>query len=670
MKRTYFSYVVLSLVLFYSITGYTADSNGAFITPSTFYFFTDKDFRQFQEFRGVRKGFEAGIDQLEFSKMIGKNLELNFDGHAYIHNNDYNILIDLKNSSDPSKFKLKTGFQSFNRYYDPTGGYYAGAATPSYDLAEKLVLFDGKYFIETEFPVCGLQTLAKGTWHRKEGKISELTWGSGTQASGRKYAPSFSKIDENVIEAELSFKKEIKNGDLTLGQHFIYLDDEPVREEMNQNTANTHIIQTIDGDSFNYSAHLSLFKALSERTITTLSYYMGFGNTTEKENLETFNNTTGARIGGGGTTKNIFNAEATNNTQKHILNAHLYREPLKNLSMNVRLNTFYKERYSDSIYPRDTTNPPDLIENERTTVNVSHSGYGLGEQLSFHYKGFNRWTPYLKLESEQNFLRLAEDSINPTTAADQFTRITDQQLSKSIGAFGFSSYLWNWFKLSAEYNLIHDRDDYKDIEETPSSTGTEKSGFVDDMARVSSAVKANLSMALTSWLQTGLRYQWKRTRFEMGAQNQGSTSGHQFIRQYTAFFSILPHSDFSLVQTFSLNDSDISTLAREAASATMPTHHGDYSSTLTSLEYSLSSALHLSLQYDLSWSDNFVNFAATGLPLGVKDRYQNFLFDVAWKLKSVTVTSSYGFGLYGTANKGHIDDYNYQVAMIQVKAML
>jgi len=79
------------------------DPKEAFVTPFAAYFSTDKDFKQFQEFRGTKKGFEVGIDQLEFSKMLGKNLELTFDGHALIRNNDYNILMDLKNSSDPSK---------------------------------------------------------------------------------------------------------------------------------------------------------------------------------------------------------------------------------------------------------------------------------------------------------------------------------------------------------------------------------------------------------------------------------------------------------------------------------------------------------------------------------------------------------------------------------------
>src|SRR3989338_6034184 len=104
MKRIYFFYVVLSLVLLCSVLGNTLDSRERFATPSIFNFFTDRDARQFREFRGVREDFEAGIDQLEFSKMIGKNLELNLEGHAYIHNNDYNILLELKNSSDPSKF--------------------------------------------------------------------------------------------------------------------------------------------------------------------------------------------------------------------------------------------------------------------------------------------------------------------------------------------------------------------------------------------------------------------------------------------------------------------------------------------------------------------------------------------------------------------------------------
>ena len=672
MKRIYFFYVVLSLALIQIFPAYTLDSNETWVTPSFFYFFTDKDSHQFREFRGVREDFEAGIDQLEFSKMIGKDLELNFEGHAYVHNNDYNLLLELKNSSDPSKFKLKTGFQSFNRYYDPTGGYFARGTVTNYDLSEKLILFDGKYFIETEFPLFGLQTLAKGSWHHKGGKQSELTWGSGNSTLSRKYVPSFSRIDENVLEAELSFKKEITNGDLTLGQHFIYIDDEPIRKEFNQNGATPRrIVQTIDDDSFHYATHLTLFKALSERTITTLSYYLAFGDTTEKENLETFNNNTGTRIGGGGGTKNIFEAKADNDTQKHILNAHLYRELSKNLSMNVRLNTFYKERYSDGIYPRDTSGTVDFIEDERTTINTEHSGYGLGEHISFRYKGFNRWTPYFRLESEQNFLSLDEDSINPTTPADHFTRVTDQELFKSLGALGFYSYPWNWLKLSAEYNLNHDRDDYKDISESTSVAGTEKSAFVDDITRLAHSVKANVSMALTSWLQAGLRYQWKEIRFAMTPEGGlSATKGFSRAKQYTAVFSILPRADFSLVQMFSFNDLDTYTSARFNNAAHLPRNQGDYKSAVTSLEYSWSPKLHFSFQHDLSWANNFNDFSASGLPLGVDDRYHNLLFEAAWKLKSITIASTFGYGLYRTENKAHIDDYDYHLAMVQVKSSI
>src|SRR3989338_3846245 len=106
MKKLFF--LNLGLILISSSLSLAFDPKEAFVTPSASYFDTNKDFHQFQEFRGVKRGFEAGIDQLEFSKMIGKELELNFDIHALIRNNDYNILLDLKNSSDPSKFKLKT----------------------------------------------------------------------------------------------------------------------------------------------------------------------------------------------------------------------------------------------------------------------------------------------------------------------------------------------------------------------------------------------------------------------------------------------------------------------------------------------------------------------------------------------------------------------------------
>ena len=670
MKKSNFSYNILGLALIMGTSAYSSDDNKASFTPYSSYFFTNKDFHQFQELRGMQRGFEAGIDQFEFSTMLGKTVELNFDGHALFRNNDYNILVDLKNSSDPSTFSLKTGFRSFNRYYDPTGGYYATGSPADYNLSEtdKLTLFDAKYFIETGFKLFSLQTLAKGAWHHKGGKTSELTWGFGSQAANRKYSPSYSRIDEDVYEAELSFKKEIKNGDVTLGQHFIYTDDNPIRKEMDKNTASESVLQTIDGDSFHYAAHLSLFKALSEKTITTLSYYVGLGDTTEKENLETFTSA-GARVGGG-TRKNYFGAQADTDVQRHVLNAHFYRELFKNLSLNLRLNGSYKDRDSFSTYPRDTSSTPDLTIDETATNNTRNYGYGVGEHVSFHYRGLNRVTPYLKLESEQNFFRLNE-ATNSVTAADAFSRITDQNLYKTLGAVGFYSYPRNWVKLSAEYDLIYDFDKYEDINETPSSTGTEKSGFMDDATRASHAVKANASVALTSWLQTGLRYQWKTTRHDMNVQGQGSVRGHLRVHQYTAFFSVLPQSSpFSLVQTLSLNDAETKTPASTASSGTLPVHDADYLSSLTSLEYTWSPKLHVSLQHDFSWTDNFKDFSSTGLPLGAHDSYQNLLFNMSWKLKSMTVTPSYGFGLYRTTNKAHIDDYDYHLAMIQIKYIL
>src|SRR3989338_11242052 len=112
MKKILF--LSVGFIFFQTSLSNAFDPKEVFVTPFAAYFYTDKDSKQFQEFRGTKRGSEAGIDQLEFSKRIGKNLELDFFGHALIRNNDYHILIDLKNSSDPSKFSLKTGFQSFN----------------------------------------------------------------------------------------------------------------------------------------------------------------------------------------------------------------------------------------------------------------------------------------------------------------------------------------------------------------------------------------------------------------------------------------------------------------------------------------------------------------------------------------------------------------------------
>ncbi|MBI2608744.1 MAG: hypothetical protein HYW47_03995, partial [Deltaproteobacteria bacterium] len=567
MKKNYFLYLTLSFILL-NIKAYGEEPLHT-ATPSAFYFFTNKDYYQFQEFRGFKKGFDAGFNQLTFSKIYEKKgLDLNFEGHAFVLNKDINLLLNLKNSNDPSKFNLKTGFKSFNRYFDPTGGYFATSSPTHYDFGDfgqsnKLTLFDGKYFIELGFPIFSLETLVKSSWHRKSGKMSELNWGLGPQGTTKKFSPGFSEIDQDVYEAELIFKKEVKNGDITLGQHFIYMNDDPIRREFDQNTVGKRVVQSQNLNSLHYAAHLTFFKALSEKTLTTLAYYLNLGDTSEKQNLESFNSA-GARIGGG-TTKNFFNATADNFKQKHSLNAHLYREAWNNIYMNLRLNAFYKDRDSDATYPKDTTSPPDFVIDQTTIIDTENLGLGLGEQLSLHYKGFNRLTPYLKLESEQNILKLTEDSITTGVSADTFYRTTAQILLKNIAALGFYSYPKNWLKLSAEYSFSPDIDAYNDTREIPSSVGSEKSAFVDDLRRFSHALKANASLALNSWLQTGLRFNGKRTRFKITTDGQGVSKSSHNTYHYTAFFSVLPRSDFSLVQSFSFNDARTKTPAVSSA---------------------------------------------------------------------------------------------------------
>ena len=123
MNRTW---TTLGMILFTFLLQTSLLAEDKFVLkPRSFYYLVDRDGHKFREDQGWKEGFDSGFESLELEKKMGEDLLLTAEGHALVRNRDFDLLFNLGNPNDKDSFSLNTGFKSFNRYYDTTGGYYA-----------------------------------------------------------------------------------------------------------------------------------------------------------------------------------------------------------------------------------------------------------------------------------------------------------------------------------------------------------------------------------------------------------------------------------------------------------------------------------------------------------------------------------------------------------------
>jgi len=177
------------------------------ITPTARWIGVSGNAQKFREDWGVKEGFTAGYEHFEMSQPIGKEAVLQVDGRALFDQKDYRVALTL---SEPDLGFVRAGYETYRRYFNDTGGYYAPSHQAPLSLDRDLHEDIGKAWFDVGLTLPDWPKLVVGyEYQLKEGNESTLQWGPSSAAAARNIAPAYKQVDESAQIIKLDASHEL-----------------------------------------------------------------------------------------------------------------------------------------------------------------------------------------------------------------------------------------------------------------------------------------------------------------------------------------------------------------------------------------------------------------------------------------------------------------------------
>ncbi len=139
---------------------------------------------------------------------------------------------------------------------------------------------------------------------------------------------------------------------------------------------------------------------------------------------------------------------------------------------------------------------------------------------------------------------------------------------------------------------------------------------------------------------------------------------------FTFDTSVQPRHDILVVGGFSPQYAWIENqVARERpGQGSLPRYQANIFSWFLSLEYLLNERVTFLHSLEYTITDNFEDFTATGLPVGVGYNQLDATFGVDWKLsETVSLRTDYSFFHYTGDDRSELSDYNANLITLKTK---
>src|SRR5438477_4678879 len=183
------------------------------ITPVVQWISVSGNARKFREDWGMKEGFTAGYERFEMRQPVGKEAELRVEGRALFDQQDYRVALTL---SQPDLGFVRAAYETYRKYFNDTGGYYAPANSPPLSLDRDLHVDLGRASFEAGLTLPNWPKLAAGYEYQfKEGNESTLNWGP---VGARNIAPAYKQVEESVQIVKLDASHEL--GGLSIEDNF------------------------------------------------------------------------------------------------------------------------------------------------------------------------------------------------------------------------------------------------------------------------------------------------------------------------------------------------------------------------------------------------------------------------------------------------------------------
>ncbi|PYM14876.1 MAG: hypothetical protein DME18_05620, partial [Verrucomicrobia bacterium] len=160
--------------------------------------------QKFREDWGQKKGFTAGYERFELIEPVGKDTELKVDGRALFPQGDYRVALTL---TRPEVGFVRVGYDTYRKYFNDTGGFYAPDNQPPLSLGRDLHEDFRKAWLDVGLARTDWPKLVVGyEYQSRRGDESTLQWGPVVT---RNIAPAYKQVDESTHILKLDASHEL-----------------------------------------------------------------------------------------------------------------------------------------------------------------------------------------------------------------------------------------------------------------------------------------------------------------------------------------------------------------------------------------------------------------------------------------------------------------------------
>ncbi len=638
------------------------------------YVFVKGDAEKFRALNWSSDGYIGGLKDLSMEYSFPNDTWVSFDGHVIQGENDIGGDL-LLNKEDFGA--LRVDYNTYRKYYDGTGGYFHQFATLYANELENELHMDMKHVVVSFSPMMESlhDMVLKYEHHGKEGTKSRLTWTAVKEGSTtRNIGPVPQEVSETTDTISLEGKTSVAGFNVTGKQMFETVGISSFRLEKNLSTTSTAGDKKIRKHYQDPTADAMATMFMGEKWFNDDKSFMSMAyrfHKMDNDELENIIETNAAYVPTNfSSSKTRVNASAENELLAHTVLGHYMTNLSPAFSVSAKLKSEYINRDGTSTYPYDASpssaggSAPDGIIEAIDYSESRNKALNWGQTVGFRYTGIPKVSFYGDFEVGETKNNIKEQQHNISRVL-QWERETDTSITKTIWTMGGRVVPVRSFNMTTQIRRRVEDNDYEDEADT---AGAINSAFVDGLKLTSNEASTRLAWIPFEFIQAGFRYQLLDNDYTTRVQNQSALDSDMLSHIFTYDLIWTPFERLFLNVSYSMQDAKTTTPAGSQRSPQTPGFNADVNSVLMAANYAACETLNYNASMTYSWSDNFDNFASSGLPLGVTNSHYDIELGLQWKpkKKSVTLEPHYAYYSYDAGSVADYGDYSAHVAWLDL----
>ncbi len=658
----------------------TSDTwNDGEVTPSILAVSLTGDKEKFEEDRWVSRNVTGGVSDFSALKEDKNGDYVDLEGKGLAGSNDYYFNGTFKREGLGT---INFEFKQFRKYYDGTGGFYsrfnptAASPTAYFNTDRDLFLDIGNLKVEA---VISKDDATKCTFsyerEYRQGAKSMITWNSvepyatANTIIDRKIYPNFLEIDEISDKLDLKLEHTVNGIDVSVEQTW-----ESIANSYRGTIASTFNLTTgqldpasghtssmhQDLDSDIYTTIVRVSKELNEKVF----FSIGALNTYYREHTRRTITDTG--------TDNHPLDPASLGQDTFTLLPKVSISLLKDLLMDAGLRYEYAAKDSHAQYNRVTTpTSTNIVESDNIESIVPEAR--LGETLNLKYTKFRDATFYADVELEQQWRNL-----NDTMGGFGNSNSNTFGINSAIETYNYGYTLGSkWYPMpkvdaTTEFKYSYGLRRYWN-DNNVGATATGYDAYMNSLSYTSYKPMIMVNFRPLTWLACNFRYALDTMMYGVRTPPAPVIERALYIANcYSGGVTLTPRKDLFVTGAYQYKQVSTETQANGAGGAmsgnNQPTYNANVKTLSVACSYSPYKDITFRGSYSISACDNFNDFSATGLPLGLDNYTQDASVGFEKKIgNDCSIGFKYDFMQYAGTSNGGITDYEAHLFYTDLK---